>query len=975
MSIGNECFQNQDVLNLTGLHSLERVMIGEKSFTKHKGSSGNDANRKLYVKNCDALKELKIGRYSFSDYSLIEIENVNSLEVIEMGDMVYLSYNFAYASLELKNLPKLKSLLFGNHAFCSSSRLVLENLPELTSIQLGWDAFLFNNVESSTLVMRNLTSLTTLTTLTTTSNSYSFLNPRHITLYDIPALTTVTLPDTSFFYKKYVSTDCNIGELKTFFTDQCKVSDCWSVTPVPLNVEVITVGNNKCNGENDRIDLSKYVNLKNVSIGNECFFYQDVLNLTGLHSLERVMIGENSFTKKKNFFGNNANRKLYVKNCDALKELKIGRYSFSDYRVIEIENVNSLELIEIGGVIEDSFNFYYASLELKNLPKLKSLLFGKSTFFFSSRLVLENLPELTSIRLGDSAFYFKNDKSSTLVMRNLPTLTSLTTTSVSWSFRYPHHITLYDIPALTAVTLPYAFYYKNDVSTNCNIGELCFSFTNQCTANECWSDTPVPLNVEVITVGNNKCNGENDRIDLSKYFNLKNVSIGNECFQNQDVLNLTGLHSLERVMIGEYSFQKSSGNNANRKLYVKNCDALKELKIGRYSFSDYSVIEIENVDKLEVLEIGSYDKNGKSFDHAPLELRNLPKLKSLLFGYGAFYYSPRLVLENLPELTSIRLGMSAFRFNADVESSTLVMRNLPTLTSLTTFRLGSYSFYYPRHITLYDIPALTAVTLPNAFFFKNDVSTNCNIGELYSLLSNICTVSECWGAVPLNVKVITIGNHWCNGENERIDLSKYFNLKNVSIGNECFFYQDVLNLTGLHSLERVMIGEKSFTKKKNYYGNNANRKLYVKNCDALKELKIGRYSFSDYSVIEIENVNSLELIEIGGVIEDSFNFYSASLELKNLPKLKSLLFGKSAFRDSSRLVLENLPELTSIRLGDSAFYFNNDKSSTLIMRNLPKLTSLTTSGSYSFRYPHHITLYVWRQGPKKRPARPFKYGW
>ena len=128
--------------------------------------------------------------------------------------------------------------------------------------------------------------------------------------------------------------------------------------------------------------------------------------------------------------------------------------------------------------------------------------------------------------------------------------------------------------------------------------------------------------MEVITIGNNKCYNANDRIDLSKYFNLKNVSIGNNCFFHQDVLNLTGLHSLDRVMIGEYSFQKSSGNNANRKLYVKNCDALKELKIGRYSFSDYSVIEIENVDKLEVLEIGSYDKNGKSFDHAPLELRS-----------------------------------------------------------------------------------------------------------------------------------------------------------------------------------------------------------------------------------------------------------------------------------------------------------------------------------------------------------------
>ena len=149
------------------------------------------------------------------------------------------------------------------------------------------------------------------------------------------------------------------------FPLQC-IKECWSDTPVPLNVEVITVGNNKCNGENDRIDLSKYFNLKNVSIGNECFFYQDVLNLTGLHSLERVMIGENSFTMKKNSSGNDANRKLYVKNCDALKELKIGRYSFSDYSVIEIENVNSLELIEISYLDSDSYNFYSASLELKS---------------------------------------------------------------------------------------------------------------------------------------------------------------------------------------------------------------------------------------------------------------------------------------------------------------------------------------------------------------------------------------------------------------------------------------------------------------------------------------------------------------------------------------------------------------------------------------------------------------------------------
>ena len=149
------------------------------------------------------------------------------------------------------------------------------------------------------------------------------------------------------------------------FPSYC-ASECWSTTPVHLRSEAITVGYNKCNEANDRIDLSKYFNLKNVSIGNECFKYQDVLDLTGLHSLERVSIGMNSFTKRYNTWGNNPNRALYVKNCDKLKELRMGRYSFSDYSVIEIENVDKLEVLEIGKLNEESHNFYYASLELKS---------------------------------------------------------------------------------------------------------------------------------------------------------------------------------------------------------------------------------------------------------------------------------------------------------------------------------------------------------------------------------------------------------------------------------------------------------------------------------------------------------------------------------------------------------------------------------------------------------------------------------
>ena len=49
------------------------------------------------------MRELRIGCCSFSDYSSCEIENVDSLEVIEMGEMYEESGNFRFASLELKS--------------------------------------------------------------------------------------------------------------------------------------------------------------------------------------------------------------------------------------------------------------------------------------------------------------------------------------------------------------------------------------------------------------------------------------------------------------------------------------------------------------------------------------------------------------------------------------------------------------------------------------------------------------------------------------------------------------------------------------------------------------------------------------------------------------------------------------------------------------------------------------------------------
>ncbi|KAK8826484.1 hypothetical protein WA577_002037 [Blastocystis sp. JDR] len=536
-------------------------------------------------------------------------------------------------------------------------------------------------------------------------------------------------------------------------------------------------------------EIENVPSLRLLEVGDYSFAFVNEVKLIGLNQLERVVIGKNSFKPSRFGLGDNPARHFHLKNCERLRELKIGRYSFSDYSVCEIENVPSLEVIEMGELNEESNNFCDASLELKNLPSLKSLLFGNRAFCLCSRAVFENLPELTSIQLGKDAFQFNGDDSSELIMRNLPKLTTLTTGKNSCSFNYPGVITLENIPSLTTVSLPHAFEYRHQLSLK-NVGAFIKhpAFVRNPHANIHSVDElrAMSPSVEVIIVDHNACNEKCfTALVLSLFSNLKVLEVGDHSFSFVEEVELIGLSHLEMVVIGKNSFTGPSrlflGDNPARHFHLKNCERLRELKMGCYSFSDYSVCEIENVPSLRLLEVGDY-----------------------------------------------------------------------------------------------------------SFAFVNEVK-----------------------------------------------------------------------LIGLNQLERVVIGKNSFTKPNRFcLGDNPSRHFYLKNCERLRELKIGRYSFSDYSVCEIENVPSLEVIEMGELNEESNNFCDASLELKNLPSLKSLLFGNRAFCLCSRAVFENLPELTSIQLGKDAFQFNGDDSSELIMRNLPKLTSLIAEGDYSntFCNPRYITL-------------------
>ena len=145
--------------------------------------------------------------------------------------------------------------------------------------------------------------------------------------------------------------------------------ECWSEEPVSNYITELVIGSNTCNANTvTALDLTKYPLLKSVTIGDESFMYVNEVSIIGLRELESVQIGENCFTTHKNGYGTNSNGRFYLKNCPKFKSLKIGRNSFSDYSVCEIENVNALESIEMGDLNDMdkySWNFLYASLELK----------------------------------------------------------------------------------------------------------------------------------------------------------------------------------------------------------------------------------------------------------------------------------------------------------------------------------------------------------------------------------------------------------------------------------------------------------------------------------------------------------------------------------------------------------------------------------------------------------------------------------
>ena len=87
--------------------------------------------------------------------------------------------------------------------------------------------------------------------------------------------------------------------------------------------------------------------------------------------------------------------------------------------------------------------------------------------------------------------------------------------------------------------------------------------------------------VEAIEVKNGMCSDEAiEYWEMSEYVRLRELIVGDECFQFVKDLRIVGLHALEKVEIGKECFCKASGGVFE----MKDCERLKSVRIGDNCF-------------------------------------------------------------------------------------------------------------------------------------------------------------------------------------------------------------------------------------------------------------------------------------------------------------------------------------------------------------------------------------------------------
>ena len=121
-------------------------------------------------------------------------------------------------------------------------------------------------------------------------------------------------------------------------------------------------------------DFSRFTLVESIKISNDCFESVKTFKIDGLNRLKTIKIGINSFTQKKNDYGNDSSKSFHIMNCESLESIQIDQYSFSDFGgEFELKNLPQLQSIQIGTIRRNSYNFYNSSFVIRGIELILNI--------------------------------------------------------------------------------------------------------------------------------------------------------------------------------------------------------------------------------------------------------------------------------------------------------------------------------------------------------------------------------------------------------------------------------------------------------------------------------------------------------------------------------------------------------------------------------------------------------------------------
>lgn len=776
------------------------------------------------------MKELVIPDHRCNDINstVLDLGAFKKLQRFSVG-----SSSFSTVStVRIMKLPSLQSVTIENSCFGSRNGLLrIENCDRLKELTIGDGAFRsFKHLE--------LDSLPSLEKMTIGSDC--FIEAKELDLHNLPSLESLRVGSSSFSAKEgdFLLTDCEALRELEVGENAFQYFVTFNHTNTPA--------------------------LSAINIGSGCFKNVDRFVLEGLPKLTTLTVGADSFTVKEGVF--------HVAANPVLKEVVLGKGAFSAFAQFDVATNPALERLVLDGECFQTAEW----VALTDLPVLKKLTIGERCFWKKKgHFRLEACGQLQEVAIGDLAFNV---------------------------FQV---VEMADLPALTAL----------------EIGMDCFKQAEG--LNLTW----LPR-LERVAVGTGSFEDKDGVFALANCPHLREVVLGPRAFANANALQLQALPALETLSVSSGSFVKGEA------LEVAGLDALVSLRVDHDSFSkSHGVLVLANCSRLETFAVGD-----NAFSEFKLELVTLPALQRIDVGRNCFRATLHLTLVDMPRLRSLFVDASSF-----TALGSFTVSNCPDLKEITinTFAMSHYTFSLsaapalevitigdncfddadafelsglsslrnltvgkmaflgkPGTFTLRDCPRLEELSvgfhsfrkfriealekLDSLRLFHTDFSCFGNTERLsFAGLNHLervvmegdacekCTEFAVEGCPAL--QELDLGDQSFQGCGT-LFIRNNPHLRTLHIGEKSFPWAHEARLENLPELKRVEIGTASFAKKEGQFE--------LKECENVKEVKIGSGSFASFSTCAIEKVEKLEVLEMGDLLDENGCFTKADLQLE-----------------------------------------------------------------------------------------------